>query len=477
MLGVYSELFESLQAAGISYCSWKNNHELTDCLGGKGDLDLLVDHSMRSEFETILEQAGFKEPFFPHIRYENICHFYGLDRQTGQIVHLHVYYELRTGESHLKNFHLPFEAAILGRLATSESGVPIPSPDWQLGLFLLRYFIKNSSIPGALLYFKERNDYRRELDFITSQFEGGRPELPREIQELVDIDLIKAWDKRSVWRTYFIGSKLRRQLKPFNIYSSLEELWQRYLQIVRRAYKKIFVRQKKVWNKGAILAITGLDGAGKSTMIGMADQWLSPHFHVVTLHVGRPPATALTLWSRFFLYIRKVNERRNKKNRPASSQTVKSTGLIWAIRFALLAYERYRLLRYAEKQVRQGRLILCDRYPSLSRGKMDSPRIEVNEKSGRLVKYLAQLEQRWYSMMPEPDLLLHLTVPLELALERNRNRVKVDRETDAELGMRYGDNKDLRYAAKQFEEINNDMPEEDSVLLVKNKLWVALPEH
>jgi thymidylate kinase len=77
---------------------------------------------------------------------------------------------------------------------------------------------------------------------------------------------------------------------------------------------------------------------------------------------------------------------------------------------------------------------------------MDSPR--VGQMPGRyLYNLFGKWEKKLYEAMPIPDGIYNLKIPFELALERNRARVKGNKETDAQMRKRYTNYSDLQYRA------------------------------
>ena len=105
--------------------------------------------------------------------------------------------------------------------------------------------------------------------------------------------------------------------------------------------------------------------------------------------------------------------------------------LTFAVRSILLAYDRRVLLSRAFARAANGAIVLCDRYPYVAPETPDGP---------RLMKYplppdrypirhmLATLEQKLYRQIPSPDLIISLTIPVEIAIARNRTRGKKEPE-------------------------------------------------
>lgn len=157
-LHLSKQIIAALNSNSISYCYWKNNHDLMKSLAGEDDWDLLINKDHYSSFMRVIHSLGFKEAYNPKIYFPFISHFYGLDVETGKFLHLHVHLKIITGESHTKNYHLPLEKMILDNTINHPSGCKIPQPEVELIIFVLRYYIKISCIPGAILIWKRNRD-------------------------------------------------------------------------------------------------------------------------------------------------------------------------------------------------------------------------------------------------------------------------------------------------------------------------------
>jgi thymidylate kinase len=456
ILNLSRRLVEDLNAAGIGYCSWKQNHELDKTLAGNDDVDLLVDREDFSEFERITKSLGFKEAL-SYVQYPSIFHYYGLDSETGKFLHLHVHLKIITGESHVKNYHLPLEKMILSNLRRHPSGCNIPQAEVEFILFLLRYYIKVSCTVGAVLLRQEREshgaqlrylgkkiDYRRVRALLEEHLSAVAPEFFMQLADGLENDV-------SFAGKVILGLGLRRKIACFRRLGVTRTFLARYHILGRRALNKSFMKRKKsLAAGGALVALTGLDGSGKSTHSSELQRWLGRHFNVRALHVGRPKPCVETMLFRGALAI--------KRCLGCDSTTLVSgsgrQGPLFALRYLVLAYERFQALKMASRLRANGEIVLCDRYPSLSLGKMDSPRIVQRSDNSPWVNLVGQVEHRLYRAMPVPDVIFNLKVPLDSALERNRQRQKKDKESDAELRQRYIENSNLNYEARHFEVID-----------------------
>ena len=150
----------------------------------------------------------------------------------------------------------------------------------------------------------------------------------------------------------------------------------------------------------------------------------------------------------------------------------KKNGFVWGIRYLALAYERYKLAHIAYELASRGAIVICDRYPTLSPGKMDSPRIDSG--GSRLVEIMSQYERQFYQRLPKANGLIFLDVSIEEAIKRNRSRIKKDKETDNEIKFRHKENQELIYSANKVFFVDADR-DYDSVLNgVKSIAWECL---
>jgi len=151
----------------------------------------------------------------------------------------------------------------------------------------------------------------------------------------------------------------------------------------------------------------------------------------------------------------------------------RESSVIAAIRYVSLAYERQAVMKKALRLRSKGCVVILDRYPSQSLGKMDGKRI-VSHGGNWLVDKFAKLENLLYESMPLADLLLLLEVPVEVAISRNQQRVKKDKETDAEIILRHQLNQGLIYNAHRTERVDMNRPIKETMLDIKRQSWSVL---
>lgn len=440
ILGLIRRLLDRFHEEGIRYCQWKSNLQLAESLAGEGDLDLLIGRTDIPGFESIVAGLGFKRTN-DHLRAHlpSVIHFYGLDDAGGALVHLHVYYRLLTGETVLKNYHLPVEQLLL--TDTREFlGVRIPNASAELLLFVLRAMLKYSSLAESFLLRGKGGALRAELDALLQQ--GTLEEAKRLLSKWLpnfDPGLFAQCaealgQKGGSFRRYRLARRARAQLACYRRFSSVKEKLLRaglFLKALLFRWRR--GGRKTLASGGALIAFTGPDASGKSTMVKETSGWLGKVFKVRTGHLGRPPSTWLTWlpnlakWA--LQFIRPGSGAEAGPDAPGTP--ARKPSFIQRARAVLLALERRALARRLHRRAANGEIVICDRYPSPILGAMDGARLSGDG-------FLARLESRIYRQIAPPDLLIELSVPVEVAVERNRERqAEGKQEPEAYLRLRH----------------------------------------
>lgn len=478
-LSLAIELVNKLNASEIKYCHWKNNFDLEQAFSGNDDLDLLIERKGYEEFLSIVYGLGFKLAANRQMQIPSVFHLYGMDQESNEILHLHVYTRLITGESHLKNYHLNIESIVLKQCSKSLYDIPIPSADVEMLVYLIRYFIKISCLPGLILHLLHKSEFDDEYNSILSRMKNDEAILSTELldDKLVEEMFLTYKNNKSLVNKILFGLRIRRKIRYLNRYSVISQFLFRYWQIIYRLINKLVLKQRKRLssNNGSIVTICGLDATGKTTVTSSVYKWLNKQFDVKLIHVGKPPPVILTFPIRLALLIYRKNKYgKNEKKAvliKSDSERNDSVGYVYAARYLALAYERYSLLRKAKKWRERGFVVLCDRYVSSGLGQMDSPRIDASNSHSKVIQLIADIEKLLYSYVPQPDLLINLTVPIEVAIQRNNSREKQDKETDNELIERYRVNSSMNYKAENQYEINTETNINDVLASVKTLIW------
>jgi thymidylate kinase len=485
------QLFRRLELSSVRYCHWKSNQSLGEALGGVGDLDLLVDPRDSDRFKVALAGLGFKQAEQETWqRQTSVVHYFGYDVPSGRLLHLHVYFRLVTGGQILKNYRLPVESMILEHCHV-EREVVVPDRHIELLVFVLRKLIEAGGLLELALQHRDRARVARELQWLLPAEDHEceatmnrasaalRACLPYFDEDLWRAGVAALRESRSLVRRFVTGRRFRRMLRPCAIHRRWTALWQTTYRASRYLCDRFRKQRTRKYptTGGKVIALVGPEASGKSTSAEAIRVWLWPGFAVRCEHMGKPQVT----WSgRMANRLRKL--RRWLQARRASSSTEGTSPkscryeASWAYACAslLLARERFHAARRAFRDASRGVTVVCDRYPIDRPGAVDGPRILADAGRGigaTLWRLLARLEQDYYRRIPQPDIVVELDVPVDLARQRNRDRVKVDKEGDEYLVERYTQFHASRRSLQQLYRVDARRPEKQVQSDLRGIIW------
>ena len=477
MYNLSKNLISSLAESKIYYCHWKSNLLLNEALAGYDDLDILVAKKDIASFENCIFNLGFKEASNSKMSLSAVKHYYGLDKHSGNMLHLHVYYQIKTGPSWIKSYRFDFEDYIFRNLTIHETGMPIPKSYIELVIFVFRVLLKHTKFNEFFLINHESIRTKKELEFLLKKVDKDQlihflklyfSEI--SISEFYEyINIIQTGSSFSKFRHAF---KLKRQIKKYHIYFSWQETYKNFYQLTYRIFNKVYLKEKKILhNGGALMAVVGLDATGKTSVTSDLKTFLGKNFTVSLRHFGKPKSRFLTLPVNLVInlvkrFIKSSDSMAIKKNDVPRS-------MVYLTRQLILAYDRFFLIKACWNRVAAGEIVILDRYYSNNFGVMDSRRLDPNIYKG-LKKKIALIENRLYDRMPSPDLLIHLTVPVDIAVSRNESRIKFGKEDEAGLRLRHEKNKELNYSAKVKHTICTNRPYNDVIHDIKEAVWLNL---
>ena len=319
MYKITKSLIDTLNKNNVKYCHWKSNLLLDEALNGYDDLDLLVSKKDILKFERLIFSLGFKEGNNKNISFSSVKHFYGLD-ESGEILHLHVYYQIKTGPSWTKSFRFDFEEYILDNLEIHHSGMPIPQKHIELVVFIFRIMLKYSKINEFILINKESKRTNKEIDYLLENLDENRLEkflneyFPnfRKDEIFKYITIIKSDSKLL---QFLNGNKVRNKLKRYKYLTFFEENLNNIYQFTYRVLNKLFFKQKKKLNSGTFIVVAGLDATGKTTITNELKKLLGKNFTINLIHFGKPPSTLITYpFNLMIKFLRKNSNNVNLKS-------------------------------------------------------------------------------------------------------------------------------------------------------------------
>ena len=492
-------LLEKLNNTDLDYCHWKSNYFLSQSLLGEIDLDFLIQRNSLSKMLTLLMNLGFKQAKVSKgIQEPGIYHLYGLDMQSGKIIHVHLFNHVLTGESFIKSHLLPLNK-MLFKKTRFNGNVRTPSKSAELVLFILRTYIKYGSLLDIFYLLKHQRELTEEFKWLSTDIDLSESlQLLSQYCPVIEeklftkcIDILAS--NGSLFKRVTTALSVRKRLRIYSRYNWLKRFVAYTGLISKYIIQKIFGNKSKkmLSSGGSIIAFVGPEATGKSTLVSESEEWLGKIFNVKNIHAGKPPSAWLTYLLNLLIPIsRKIipgfrtsrvekHVLNSKSNTNILADPKSESSLFFAIRAVSLAWDRRKLLIKARRRAMIGDIIICDRYPSETIGAMDSPRLRenANVRGIRMTFYnfLARLEAKLYRQIPPPDLVLQLKVSLEVAKQRNRERIKNGKESDEYIESRHMKNKGWQLSDRtSVHDIDTDQPLDKTLLSVKKQIWEAL---
>jgi thymidylate kinase len=419
-------LLASLKEKAVQFTLWKSNLHLAQALSGETDLDILVDALQLPQFRESVASAGAIHILSQSwASYPGVEDWLACDKDTGKFLHLHVHTQLVTGLKRVKHLALPWTEFVLTHThSDSRTGWPVPEAEIELLVLLIRIWAKMpplqrlwkphipSHILAELRWLEAQTDAQRFLAY-ASTLGIAPPALPPFADEGAILAAAKSLYKQV--RQY------RRKLWPVALLAAA-------VQGLKLAATRFWLKwigpvsyRKRLAGTGALVAIIGSDGSGKSTQSQRLLAWLNYKLDAHLLYMGSGDGETGTANQ-----LRKFLSRTWKMAKPRtieadrSGKSPKMTSFvtrIWRLFDLMLLRRKLRLLRRARAMASEGSIILLDRYPqSKFPGISDGPR----QVDGRGFLWAAEMEQRLLAEAERlgPDLLIKLRVSPEVAKMR-----------------------------------------------------------
>jgi hypothetical protein len=494
-LAVLHGLFGRLHEAGIRYCHWKSNEHLSAAMNGTTDVDILVDRrSAQALTRTLTDTDDFKRFVVRAGRgYPGIEDYVGFDRETGQLSHLHVHYQLTLGEKFLKGHRLPWESVVLDtRVLDPDHEVYVTDPHLEILILMARAAIKLRwrDYPLAMLgrrYFT--GSMLRELRWLAQRADAeslvaaATPLVGGAAARLLPVMISPDGPTIRQLRTFHRRTDPR--LSQYRMYSpvgTVRRMWTREWTWIWWRLKNLVWRAPTKSTRtppqgGLAVAFIGVDGSGKSTLTTGCAEWLSREIAVILAYGGSGVGTA-SLPRRWLQRIARFARGSSPPSRigPAAAPGKEPSGLrsvgraLWVL---ALARERRRWARHVRRARSLGLVVLSDRLPQTQfTGLNDGPRLGywLTARSWwrRLTARHEEGAFRDAELVP-PDLVIRLRVPVDVAASRKP-------ETPREQLYRKVDIIDrLTFPARtRVVDIDASQPLEVVQRLARNAIWECL---
>lgn len=443
MLESINKMLSSFETDNITYSHWKSNEHLEEALDGDTDLDILFSPSQRNEIEVILNRCGLKRfRATTHMQYNAIEDFIGFDKQTAKIWHLHLHYRLTLGEKHLKGYTVPWTNYFLDNRVYDNSFQTFRSrPEDEYFLLLLRIALK--------LRWRDSNkkigqDDIAEINWLKAR---SNPQKVIEIAEKLlglpcsnEYKILLKKDIQSKRELFKLQKLSRSSMKHFTSNSAatsylrrtIREFYWLFSGVSRKLGINMNLPKRRVSpSGGAVVAILGCDGAGKSTTISYLTKEFGKKIDIKNSYLGSGDGSSSIIRYPMRVVAKRVGgkgvgssltleaDNINEKTLALKATAYNFAKAVWAI---TLAVEKKKKLKDITRARNNGILVVTDRYPQVEvKGYNDGPLLsKFLESKFKILQKISHWESSIYNSAYQnpPDLVIKLMVPTDIAIMR-----------------------------------------------------------
>jgi hypothetical protein len=380
---LYAELFEAFENDGVAWCYWKSVRRLADVFAGRADLDLLILRTDRQEAVKALVACGFKHaPDAPGRDDPAIMSFLGYDEESGALLHVHAHFRLILGPPLFKNDRLAGEAAFLGRSRRlSGCNLRVLAAEDAALLLFIRAKLEYGRFDPVQIKRRAHIEEKFRRDFAELAPTIDLAVLRQTAAEIFDADLAERIAAAIVRDPMASPAALRREmaraLSQWRLYggveAALQSVW-RTLTFLSGAFNRRFLQAPRIWGRrapggGAVIALVGVDGSGKSTAMATIRGWLGPEIDVVKAYFGTGDGAPSLLLAPFKAAAGLVARFVKTKPKGASHGRIsdKPPGPLYSTLFAIwavaVALDKRHKLILIQRAARRGFIVVTDRYP------------------------------------------------------------------------------------------------------------------
>ncbi len=482
-------VLDDFHRQNISYFHWKSSKRIYRGLTGEGDLDLLVAKQDQHRAQAILLERGLKS--FPCVAYRDhpsILSFLGYDEPSGCIVHLHLHLRLVVGNSLLKNYRLPWEEAFSARtIVHSMLPIRMLDPVDEALLLIVRSCLELRRSDPVVLRKWRAATQKFALDRAEHAVRVDRATLRSRAAELLGDDLADMvadalYGKPALEDQRSLRRCIRWHFAPHRTFNAFEaglRSLTRAVHLVAGNLNQRFLWAPRPWSRrapggGHVVAVIGVDGSGKSTVVATIREWLSQEIDVVPIYfgtgAGRP---SFILWP-FKLAVPLITPLLKTKPKGASHGKISDRPpgrlytlllMIWA---TAVAIEKRIKLSAAHRGACRGLVVITDRYPQNEiAGFNEGP---LMPRLTGVPHWLRRFEATAYSLAQRlpPDIVIKLIVPPEVCAKREPDM------DPAVIMQRIEAIPRLAFSGAHVVSIDAQQPLTDVIRAVKKEVWQIL---
>ncbi len=438
-------LSQALAQQQVVYCRWAGSRGLEDERAGEDDVELLVSRAHMRRVTELFCRLGFKLAKAPPEKaVPGALDAYAYDADTGGLIRVHAHHQLLLGHELTRNHRLPIERQCLDS-AAPDGVFRAPALEYEFIVSVLRILLRHSAVDilcgrGETVHDAERLsdlEARADRDRVRDILSRHLPYLGAELFEGCVGALRPAastW-RRLKARLQVLGRLQAHARRPLPMDIGLR-LW-RGVALAGRRHLLRRSSKYRLESGGAIIAIAGGDGAGKSTVVDALGAWLSRDFVTASVHLGKPAWSWTTATLRAILKVGQLlglYPPESTFRATLEQRSLVSTGYPWLLREFCRARDRYASYVGARRFAAAGGLLISDRFPLPQIRLMDGPLAQrfLDQRSGRprdeaflsphpghwLARALVRLEASYYQHIASPEVLIVLRVDPEIAVRR-----------------------------------------------------------
>lgn len=461
------DLFTHLNDASVEYVVWKDTQNVNLFFEGNNELDILVSKKDREKFKEALKLYDFSELEVNRLLdKENINHY--IKFCDGSFFHIHVYFELNTGNHYVKEYKLK----LLDDFFKSPlfiHNVKVVNEKMEISILFIRLALKNSFLVTKI----KEEEVRRVI----------------ELFKVIDLECIAVNINKFINNSFYDSQKVNKFIVNNKlVYSELNKLKKMfkqdkyisnamfYFNYIKMRSCLLYLRIKRSSNKtlldkGIMISILGTDGSGKSTVVNELFRCFKAKTSTTVIYLGGNNRT-YSLKTRLCYYVyylcRVFSPLKNKSY---------LSWFMYYLGLSLLEYgkaiDREKRIQNGYELFKKGWIVIFERYPMA--GLFDFPnnlsncQNEIWEKKlgNKLIKHLFEKIRTKIMNLKKPSLMFMLFVELE-QIQNRRNLTeneKIDIENKFELLSQY-----LEKPSDDLYVLNNDGVIDNVLFEITNKV-------
>jgi len=482
--GPFSALLASFHRNRIAYCYWRGYRRIEAALAGLSDLDLLVAKQDQYRAQESLLRLGFKCFSTVGSSQPAISSFLGYDEASGRIVHVHLHVRLVIGGALVKTHRLHWETMVLARSVQHPLWpIRILDPADAALLSLVREALEvRRTDPVALRHWADlQRKFTTDREAFGSLDRATLLDRAREVfpEDLVSLIADAVFGRYTPAVRRRLRRGIRKNLSVWRLDNVVEQHARTAWRTVQRAagwVNQRYLHMARPWRRqspggGCVVALVGVDGSGKTTVMKAIRTWLEPEVDVMPIYFGtgggRPSVLLLPLKLMLPLVI--VVLRRKPKGSSHGEVSDRPPGVIYSLLMmvwaGVLAVEKRMKLVAARRGAERGLVVIADRYAQDEETAYnDGPLLP---RLTRAPTWLRRFEARAYRLARRlpPDLVIRLDVSAETIARREPDMNR------AVIGDRIAALRRLRFPGARMVCVDGEKPLAEVLSTVKREIW------